>query len=57
MREDVINEDLNNIDIAKLKPVSRLGGVTYARTIDGFEKLRPDFDKESEVPEVKELLD
>ncbi len=57
VREDVINKELNNIDIAKLKPVSRLGGITYARTVDGFERLRPDFDKESETPEVKELLD
>lgn len=46
VREDVINSDLNNLDIGKLKPVSRLGGITYARTVDGYEKLRPDFDKE-----------
>lgn len=29
-----------------LKPVSRLGGITYGRTIDGIELLRPDFDKD-----------
>lgn len=29
-----------------LKPVSRLGGITYGRTIEGFELLRPDFDKD-----------
>ncbi|EMG50555.1 hypothetical protein SBY92_001359 [Candida maltosa Xu316] len=56
IREDVINKDLNNIDIAKLKPVSRLGGITYGRTVDGYEKPRPDFDKESSTEEVKELL-
>ncbi|GEQ70195.1 hypothetical protein JCM33374_g3871 [Metschnikowia sp. JCM 33374] len=56
-REDVINEDLNNLDVAKLKPVGRLGGITYSRTLEGFEKLRPDYQKEVEdVPEVKELL-
>ncbi|KAK6454411.1 uncharacterized protein RJT20DRAFT_130539 [Scheffersomyces xylosifermentans] len=46
VREDVINKELNNLDIAKLKPVSRLGGITYARTNAGFEKTRPDFEKE-----------
>lgn len=56
VREDVINEDLNNLDIAKLKPVSRLGGITYARTVHGYEKLRPDFGKEEQRDEVKELL-
>lgn len=56
-REDVINEELNNLDIAKLKPVGRLGGITYSRTIDGYERLRPDYQKEvEEVDDVKALL-
>lgn len=55
-REDVINKDLNNLDIAKLKPVSRLGGITYGRTVDGYEKLRPDFAAEAEKDEVKALI-
>ncbi|KAI5965315.1 uncharacterized protein KGF55_001536 [Candida pseudojiufengensis] len=57
VREDVINKDLNNLDISKLKPVSRLGGITYARTMNGYEKPRPDFDKEIVKDEVKELLE
>lgn len=58
VREDVINSDKNNLDISKLKPVSRLGGITYARTIDGYEKLRPDYDKEvSSVDEVRKLVE
>ncbi|RLV93037.1 Uncharacterized protein JA1_002798 [Spathaspora sp. JA1] len=56
VREDVINEDLNNLDISKLKPVSRLGGITYGRTIQGYEKLRPDFLKEEQKDDVKSLL-
>ncbi|ODQ83261.1 hypothetical protein BABINDRAFT_159695 [Babjeviella inositovora NRRL Y-12698] len=57
VREDVINDDLNIVDIAKLKPVSRLGGITYARTVDGYEMPRPDYDKDvEEKPEVKNLL-
>ncbi|ABN67617.2 flavo protein oxygenase [Scheffersomyces stipitis CBS 6054] len=46
VREDVINDDLNIIDIAKLKPVSRLGGITYGRSITGYESLRPDYEKD-----------
>lgn len=58
VREDVINDDQNNLDISKLKPVSRLGGITYARTVDGYEKLRPDYDKEVESKEeVKKLVE
>ncbi|SGZ47261.1 CIC11C00000005061 [Sungouiella intermedia] len=58
VREDVINEAHNNLDISKLKPVSRLGGITYARTVDGYEKLRPDFDKEVVAKEeVSALLE
>lgn len=56
VREDVINEDLNIIDQGKLKSVSRLGGVTYARTTQGYEMLRPDYKAEIAKPEVQELL-
>lgn len=41
---NVVNEDLNNIDISKLKPVSRLGGITYGRVIEGFELPRPNYE-------------
>lgn len=58
VREDVINSDRNNLDISKLKPVSRLGGITYGRTLDGYEKMRPDFEKEVNAKEeVKKLLE
>lgn len=56
VREDVINEDLNILDPAKLQAVSRLGGITYSRTTQGYEIPRPDFKKESEKPEVQEIL-
>lgn len=48
VREDVINEDRNTLDVSKLKPVSRLGGNMYARTTDGFELSRPDYATEVE---------
>lgn len=56
-REDVINENLDVIDIAKLKPVSRLGGITYGRVTQGFELPRAVFAAESEKPEVKDILE
>lgn len=46
IREDVTNDEFNLIDIAKLQPVSRLGGITYGRTVDGYELARPEFDRD-----------
>lgn len=46
VREDVINQERNYLDISKLKPVSRLGGNLYARTTDGYDLARPDYQKE-----------
>ncbi|KAK5276009.1 hypothetical protein LTR40_012171, partial [Exophiala xenobiotica] len=45
VREDAINEERNLIDPAVLRPISRLGGITYARVTEGFELLRPDYEK------------
>lgn len=57
VREDVINEEKTQLDVSKLKPVSRLGGITYGRTVEGYEKPRPNYAVEIEKPEVKELLE
>ncbi|RPB25084.1 hypothetical protein L211DRAFT_807140 [Terfezia boudieri ATCC MYA-4762] len=54
VREDVVNEEGNMIDPAKLKPVSRLGGIAYGRTTDGFELPRPDWEKDTK-PELDKL--
>lgn len=56
IREDIINDQLNIIDQGKLKSVSRLGGITYGRTTQGYEMLRPDFKTESAKPAVQDLL-
>ncbi|CAK7223382.1 hypothetical protein SCUCBS95973_005159 [Sporothrix curviconia] len=56
-REDAINEEKNIIDPEVLRPVSRLGGITYGRTLDGFEILRPDFSALKEVENSEELLE
>lgn len=42
-REDIIDEERKRLDISKLKPVSRLGGVTYGRTTEGYDIPRPSY--------------
>lgn len=41
VREDAINEDRSLIDPEILRPVSRLGGIGYARVLEAFEIPRP----------------
>ncbi|SPO06594.1 related to conserved protein/domain typically associated with flavoprotein oxygenases, DIM6/NTAB family [Cephalotrichum gorgonifer] len=43
-REDAINDDGNLLDISVLRPISRLGGISFGRTGQAIELLRPDFD-------------
>ena len=42
-REDAIDDDKSLIDLKVLKPISRLGGISYGRTTDAFEIPRPQF--------------
>lgn len=56
-REDAINDERSLIDPAILLPVSRLGGITYARTTQGFEIPRPDFEKEKGDGRLDGLLE
>ncbi|KAF2769340.1 hypothetical protein EJ03DRAFT_272293 [Teratosphaeria nubilosa] len=44
-REDAINEDRNLIDPAVLRPMSRLGGITYGRLLEGIELPRPEWEE------------
>ena len=55
VREDALNEEKNIIDPAVLRPISRMGGITYGRMVEGVEILRPDFD-EAVKKEGKENL-
>ena len=53
-REDAINEDRNLLDPDIMRPVSRLGGITYARVVDGLEIPRPVLEeeqKEGKIPD------
>lgn len=38
-----------------MKPISRLGGITYGRTTEAFELPRPDYDEVTKDPEVAKL--
>jgi hypothetical protein len=38
-----------------MKPISRLGGITYGRTTQVFELPRPDYDEVMKDPEVAKL--
>ncbi|KAI9783102.1 MAG: hypothetical protein M1839_004271 [Geoglossum umbratile] len=51
VREDAINEEKSQIDPAVLKPISRLGGITFCRNTEGFEIPRPDYKKTMESSE------
>jgi flavin reductase (DIM6/NTAB) family NADH-FMN oxidoreductase RutF len=43
VRDDAIDEDRSVIDLKVLKPISRLGGISYGRTTESFEIPRPQF--------------
>ncbi|KAL7943905.1 hypothetical protein V8C42DRAFT_353818 [Trichoderma barbatum] len=45
-REDAINEERNIIDLSILRPLSRLGDISYGRTLQAFQLPRPEFQKD-----------
>ena len=55
VREDAVNEEKNIIDPAILRPMSRLGGITYGRTVEGVEIPRPDFEEKKKQGEIDGL--
>lgn len=56
VREDAIDETRSLIDPNILRPMSRLGGITYGRVIDGLEIPRPVLAQEKETGRVDESL-
>ena len=54
VREDAINEERSLIDPGVLRPVARLGGISYARVVDGFEIPRPVLKQEVEKGRLDE---
>lgn len=45
VREDAINAEKNLVDPAVLRPLARLGGITYGRVNSGLEIPRPDYEE------------
>lgn len=45
-REDAINKEHTLMDPAVLRPVARMGGITYMRSSEAFELERPSFEKD-----------
>ncbi|KAI8651843.1 Flavin-Reduct domain-containing protein [Fusarium sp. Ph1] len=41
IRQDALNPEKSLVDPAILRPISRLGGITYGRVAEAFEALRP----------------
>ena len=56
VREDAINEEKNIIDPGVLRPMSRLGGIMYGRTVEGVEIPRPDWAADQEAAEKEHLV-
>ncbi|KAL6823217.1 hypothetical protein V8C40DRAFT_266759 [Trichoderma camerunense] len=45
-REDAINQERNVIDLSILRPISRLGDISYGRMLQAFQIPRPEFEKD-----------
>ena len=43
VREDAIDQDKSVVDLTVLKPISRLGGITYGRTMEVLDIPRPTY--------------
>ncbi|KAI1608524.1 hypothetical protein EDD36DRAFT_469409 [Exophiala viscosa] len=56
VREDAINEDRSLIAPEILRPIARLGGITYARVTEGFEIPRPVLKQEKEQGKISDEL-
>jgi len=56
VREDAINQDRSLIAPEVLKPIARLGGITYARVLDGFEIPRPVLQEEQKAGKLPDDL-
>lgn len=57
VREDAIDETRTLIDPKVFRPMSRLGGITYGRVVEGIEIPRPRFSEEKEKGRLDGLID
>ncbi|PLW04687.1 hypothetical protein PCANC_10412 [Puccinia coronata f. sp. avenae] len=57
IKKDILVDDHTPmVALEKLMPISRLGGISYARTLERFELPRPVWKEEKEKEEVKKAL-
>ncbi|KAF2749399.1 flavo protein-like protein oxygenase [Sporormia fimetaria CBS 119925] len=56
VREDALDESGATIDPAVLKPIGRMGGITYNRVTEGFELPRPEYTEVIKDPEIEKLV-
>ncbi|KAI3328268.1 hypothetical protein F4824DRAFT_427903 [Ustulina deusta] len=55
VREDALNADRSLVDPGILRPIGRLGGISYGRTTDAIELPRPVFERDVGVEEYEKL--
>ena len=57
VRDDVFaDSSKSTIDLEKLRPVSRLGGITYGRTTQTYELPRPQWTAEKDTAAMEKAL-
>lgn len=56
VREDAVDDEGVLVDPKVLKPISRLGGITFGRTTEAFELPRPNYEDVIKDPEVAKLV-
>jgi flavin reductase (DIM6/NTAB) family NADH-FMN oxidoreductase RutF len=57
VREDATNDEVNHINLEKLRPVGQLGGMSYTRVSETFEVPRRTWEDEVQKSEVLERLE
>ncbi|CBQ67749.1 conserved hypothetical protein [Sporisorium reilianum SRZ2] len=56
IRKDTIHPETGAVDASKTLPITRIGGLQYARTSTGYELERPKWDLIKDSPDVKAAL-
>lgn len=56
VRKDTINPETGAVDSSKTLPVTRIGGLQYARTTTGYELERPKWSEIKDRPDVQAAL-
>ncbi len=57
IRKDMINPETGAVDASKTLPITRIGGLQYARTSVGYELERPKWSEIKDRPDVQAALE